>query len=76
MRSGRITDTEKLFKTKLRQLRELHGYSKYAIAKMLGISYSYYHNIENEEKKVMPNFEVMEKIAEIYQVGVSDLYQE
>jgi len=71
-----ITATEKIFKANLKQLRELHGYSKYSIAKMLGVSYSYYHNIENEEKNVMPNFEVMEKIAELYKLDVSDLYEE
>ncbi|MBA4688599.1 MAG: helix-turn-helix transcriptional regulator [Candidatus Galacturonibacter soehngenii] len=71
-----ITYTELIFKKNIKNLRKsLPGcLSKADVAKKIGISASYYRNIENENISKYPSFEVLEKISDFYNVPVWKLF--
>lgn len=71
-----MTETEKLFKQNLCILRESKGLSRYNICTVLKIDNSYYNRLENLERSVSPTFELLEKIADFYNIKVCDLFCE
>ena len=71
-----MTETEKAFKKNLVKLRESKGLSRYNISTILKIDYSYYNRLENMDKSTSPSFELLEKIANYYELRVADLFSE
>lgn len=70
-----ITDTNNVLSKNLQILRQKNGFSKYAAAKQIGISYTYYSELERG-KKANPCYEILKKIAAAYDVKVDQLYEE
>jgi transcriptional regulator with XRE-family HTH domain len=60
--------------TKLRRIREIHGYSQEYVADRMGISQPAYWQKENGKR--MPSDERFEQIAELYNLTVEDLKYE
>lgn len=71
-----LTNTEMTFKKNLKKLRMSQDgcKTKMDISKDLEISYSYYHSLENPETHKNPSFEILEKIASIYNIQVYELF--
>lgn len=57
------------FKTFLKKRRETLGYSQNKLAKLIGITQSYYNTIERGEVKNPPSEEILDKMAEILQLS-------
>ena len=60
-----------MFKNRLKEYRELRGFSQTKLAEMLGLSRSLISMYENGERK--PSFESLEAIADILNVSFNDL---
>ncbi len=59
---------------KIKQLREDRKYSQEYIAAQLNITQSAYSKIESD--KVLPDIEKLNKLAELYKISFSDLWDE
>lgn len=57
------------FKTFLKKRRETLGYSQNKLAKLIGITQSYYNTIERGEVKNPPSEEILDKMAEMLQLS-------
>lgn len=69
-----ITRTESKLKGNIRRLRECQMISSYRLAKEAGIEKSYYYRLEKENYHVQPTFEVLEKLANYYNIQVFELF--
>lgn len=70
----KMTNTEITLKKNLKRLREEKKLSGYMVAKKTGINATYYYRMEDLSKHQRPGFEILEKLAELYEVNVSDLF--
>lgn len=70
-----ITDTNNVLSKNLQILRQKNGFSKYAAAKQIGISYTYYSELERG-KKANPCYEILKKIATAYEINIEQLYED
>lgn len=59
---------------KLKMLRKKYGYSAVDISKLVGISQSYYSQIENGKKRIF--YSLACKIAKIYGLKPDDIFYE
>lgn len=57
------------FKTFLRKKREALGYSQNKLAKIIGITQSYYNTIERGEVKNPPSEEILDKMAQTFNLS-------
>lgn len=58
----------------LKELREKHGLSYEDVAKILGISKSYYWQIEHKNRRLY--YDMAKKIAEIFDLKPDDIFFE
>ncbi len=70
-----MTSTEKKFKDNFIKYRAEKGISCYTLAKLLNTDHKYCYNIENYDKHVNPTFEFLEKVADFYNIQVSELFK-
>lgn len=68
-----MTKTETIFKKNLIGLRQKRNITPYRVAKDTGISLPYYYRTENPDISQRPDFSYLERLAEYYQLSVSDL---
>jgi transcriptional regulator with XRE-family HTH domain len=52
--------------TRIRQLREVKGFSQQVVADYLGMAQSNYHMIESD--KTQPKLDILEKLASFYKI--------
>ncbi len=57
--------------TRIRQLREIKGFSQQVVADHLGMAQTNYHKIESD--KTQPKLDLLEKIANFYKVSLAEL---
>ena len=57
--------------TRIRQLREIKGFSQQHVADYLGMEQPNYHKIESD--KAQPKLDVLEKPADFYKVSLAEL---
>ncbi len=64
------------FGPKIKKIREWHGYDQKYVAHRLGIHQTTYSRMEKEKKKEKIDTEVLEKLAELYEVDPADILNE
>jgi len=57
--------------TRIRQLREVKGFSQQVVADYLEMAQSNYHMIESD--KTQPKLDILEKLASFYKISIADL---
>ncbi|MBG9548321.1 LexA family protein [Cytobacillus firmus] len=63
-----------MYGKKLRELRDIEGWTQEEVAKKLGVSKQTYSHYENEKRK--PGLKTIRKLAEVYQVNIDDIFAE
>lgn len=69
-----MTNTELTFKKNLIKMRESKGISRYRLAILLKIDKGYYYRMEDFSKSQSPTYDMLEKIADFYDVPVYRLF--
>lgn len=64
--------TVKRLLTRLKQLRELHGYTQERFAEIAGMSYKYYQAVEGGRKADL-RLSTLERLADAYRIEVYEL---
>lgn len=74
MRQTEMTETELTFRKNIVWLRLYHHYRISDVAKKTGINASSYSHLERLQYSVKPSFSVFEKLANLYNIKVTDLF--
>ncbi len=61
-----------MYGKKLRELRNLEGWTQEEVANKLGVSKQTYNHYENEKRK--PGLKMIQKLAEVYQVDIDIVF--
>lgn len=69
-----ITNTELTLKKNIKKLREKAELSGYMVAKKIGINSTYYYRMEDLNVHQQIGYHILEKLAALYDVSVSDLF--
>lgn len=63
-----------MYGKKLRELRNLEGWTQEQVAKKLGITKQTYSHYENENRK--PSLDMIKELAAVYQVNIDDIFSD
>lgn len=66
--------TREIFAGNVGRLRKIHGLTQPQVARFVGVSPGMISRYENPKNFSMPPAEVIDKLAEIFQVHISDLF--
>ncbi|WP_036689378.1 LexA family protein [Paucisalibacillus globulus] len=61
-----------MYGKKLKELRDLEGWTQEDVAKKLGVTKQTYSNYENEKRK--PGLDMIQKLSEVYQVDIDRVF--
>jgi len=70
-----MTETEKILKKNLILLREGKGLTRYQLAKEMQVNRTYYYKMERMDISQSPTYNMLEKIANFYNIEVYELFK-
>lgn len=65
---------EQILKQNIIRLRKANKYTQKDVAALLNVSHSHYSKIENKKKDALPSLQLIQEIAQLYNVEYYELF--